>query len=478
MKKIFIFSILFIFTLSATATIRNVPGTYTTIQSAINASVNGDTVLVEPGTYFENINFRGKKIVVTSRFYINGNISYLQTTIINGSTPVNPDSASCVRFHNGEDSTTVLQGFTITGGTGTKWLDEHGAGVYREGGGILIAKCSPIIKNNIIKNNEAINITGISGAGGGGLRIGDGNPKIFNNIVMYNKGLYGAGIVLNYTGVTIKNNLICYNSQSSTYQAGAGIWADNVLSGKPRVIENNTIIHNSSTNGTAGVLSAYSSNLILRNNIIWGNTSPGGSQILLYSGGTVTVSYCDVQNGYTGTGNINIYPQFADTNFILANGSPCIDAGDSSAVYNDLADTANPGNAKFPSKGGLKNDMGAYGGPGCSLLAEISIIGLKNINSNIPDGYKLFQNSPNPFNPTTNIKFSIPVNGKWETEKNLTVLKVYDILGKEIKTLVNEKLNTGDYEVTFDGSGLASGIYFYKLISGNFTDKKMMILVK
>jgi hypothetical protein len=471
MKSLSVFIFFFALVFSANATIRNVPGTYTTIQSAINASVNGDTVLVEPGTYFENINFRGKKIVVTSRYYLGYNLSYIQSTVINGSTPASPDSASCVRFHTGEDSTAVLQGFTITGGTGTKWLDEHGAGVYREGGGILIALCSPIIKNNIIINNEAISFSGVSGAGGGGLRIGDGKPKILNNIIMNNRGKYGAGMVMNFTGATIKNNLICYNSQSSTYQSGSGIWVDGYIPGISNVIENNTIIHNSADNGTAGVASIYSASVILRNNIIWGNTSPSGPQILLYLGGTVTVSYCDVQGGYTGTGNLNVYPQFADTNFILANGSPCIDAGDSSSVYNDPADTANPSNAKFPSKGGLRNDIGAYGGKGSSLLAGTGVIGVKNINSNTPEGFNLFQNYPNPFNPSTNIKYQIANSG-------FVSLKIYNILGKEVATLVNEKQSTGNYEITFDGSGLASGIYFYKLVTENFTDNKMMILVK
>jgi hypothetical protein len=471
MKQTYFFFILILFAFSANATIRNVPGTYTTIQSAINASVNGDTVLVEPGTYYENINFRGKKIVLTSRFYLGNNLSYIQSTLINGSMPVSPDSATCVRFHNGEDSTTVLQGFTITGGTGTKWTDEHGAGLFREGGGILIAYCSPIIKNNIIKNNEAINTAGVTSCGGGGLRIGDGNPKILNNIIMYNKGLYGAGIVLNYTGVTVKNNLICYNTQSISYQAGAGIWANNTLAGKIRLIENNTIIHNTSTIGTAGVLS-YGSNLVLRNNLIWGNTtSLNGPQVLAYGGGVLTATYCDIQGGYTGAGNINIYPQFADTNFILANGSPCIDAGDSSLVYNDPPDSANPANAKFPSKGGLRNDLGAYGGAGSFLLSGVMMIGVKNINTNTPDGFKLYQNYPNPFNPSTIIRFQIK-------DLRFVTLKVYDLLGKEITTLVNENLSAGNYEINFDGRELSSGMYFYKLVSGNFTDKKVMMLIK
>jgi hypothetical protein len=472
MKTIYFFILFFAVALSANATMRNVPGTYSSIQSAINSAVNGDTVLVEPGTYFENLNFRGKKIVVTSRFYLGNNLSFIQSTIINGSTPTVPDSASCVRFYSGEDSTTVLQGFTITGGTGTRWTDEHGAGIYREGGGILIAYCSPIIKNNIIKNNEAINPAGVSGSGGGGLRIGDGRPKILNNIIMYNKGKYGAGIVLNYAGASVKNNLICYNSQSSTYSGGAGIWTNNILTGYSNLIENNTIIHNSATSGTGGVLCSNGANLIITNNILWANTTNfSNPQQILVSGGSATVSYCDTQDGYLGIGNLNVYPQFADTNFILANGSPCVDAGDSSSVYNDPADSVNPGLAKFPAKGTRRSDIGAYGGAGSFLLSGVMVIGVKNINSNVPGEFKLYQNYPNPFNPTTNIKYQIVSN-------SFVTLKIYDILGKEIATLVNENLTPGSYEVKFNGEGLSSGMYFYKLTADNYTDKKIMMLIK
>ena len=103
-----------------------VPEDYTTIQQAINASANGDTVVVASGTYYENINFRGKDILVTSYYLFNDDVSYIANTIINGSQPVHPDTASCVLIVSGEDSTAILQGFTLTGGTGTKWPDEHG----------------------------------------------------------------------------------------------------------------------------------------------------------------------------------------------------------------------------------------------------------------------------------------------------------------------------------------------------------------
>ncbi|MFZ4590690.1 MAG: Omp28-related outer membrane protein [Ignavibacteria bacterium] len=85
--------------------------------------------------------------------------------------------------------------------------------------------------------------------------------------------------------------------------------------------------------------------------------------------------------------------------------------------------------------------------------------------------YSLSQNYPNPFNPTTNIKFSIPKNSE-------TSLKIYDVLGNEVNTYFNEFLNAGTYSVEFDGGNLASGIYYYKLTSGNFTETKRMMLVK
>lgn len=88
-----------------------------------------------------------------------------------------------------------------------------------------------------------------------------------------------------------------------------------------------------------------------------------------------------------------------------------------------------------------------------------------------PDKYILSQNYPNPFNPVTNLEFGIPESG-------FVSLKVFDILGKEVATLVNEKLSTGRYETNFDGSNLTSGVYFYKLEVNGFSEVKSMILIK
>jgi len=96
-----------------------------------------------------------------------------------------------------------------------------------------------------------------------------------------------------------------------------------------------------------------------------------------------------------------------------------------------------------------------------------------------PTAFKLEQNYPNPFNPVTTIKYSIPNFGV-QTSSSLqnVVLKVYDILGREVTTLVNELKAPGNDEITFDGSKLASGIYFYKLQAGDFKQIKQMVLMK
>ncbi len=96
---------------------------------------------------------------------------------------------------------------------------------------------------------------------------------------------------------------------------------------------------------------------------------------------------------------------------------------------------------------------------------------VKNISNEIPDKFTLYQNYPNPFNPVTKIQFDIP-------RVNDISLKIYDITGKEIVTLVNEKLNAGSYSADWDGYNYTSGVYFYRLVAGDFKDTKRMVLIK
>jgi len=111
-----------------------------------------------------------------------------------------------------------------------------------------------------------------------------------------------------------------------------------------------------------------------------------------------------------------------------------------------------------------------------TLFQKVAVVyitptSVQSIDSPNPDIFYLFQNYPQPFNPATTIKYQIP-------ELSFVTIKVFDLLGNEIETLVNEKRQPGIYEVNFNADGLASGVYIYKLTSGNFTSSKKLILLK
>jgi serine protease len=158
---LFILAFFALITVDASATIRHVPADYPTIQQAIDAAVNGDTVLVAPGTYVENISFLGKAITVTSE-------SGAQSTLIDGHRV-----DSVVRFTSQEGPSSVLNGFTITNGAA-----EFNSSL--DGGGIRIVNSSPTIINNIITNNIACDA-------GAGIYALFSSPIIRDNIIADNK---------------------------------------------------------------------------------------------------------------------------------------------------------------------------------------------------------------------------------------------------------------------------------------------------
>jgi photosystem II stability/assembly factor-like uncharacterized protein len=106
---------------------------------------------------------------------------------------------------------------------------------------------------------------------------------------------------------------------------------------------------------------------------------------------------------------------------------------------------------------------------------SIPLVGISNNHNGVPVSYKLYQNFPNPFNPNTKIKYDIPVGAYGNTPLRIVI---YDLLGREVTTLINENLKPGTYEVQWDASAFSSGVYFYKLTAGEFGDVKKMILIK
>lgn len=400
MKQIFDLILACIFSSSIVfPQVLNVPEQFRSIQSAIDSSKDGDTVLVADGTYYENINFLGKKIIVASHYLINKDYSHINNTIIDGSKSINPMQASVIYIMSGEDTNSVLCGFTITNGKGTHSPPQHkdnamgGGGIIisksgakilnnkivlnkvigprASGGGIIIEspKYAVHISNNYIERNE-VTVTESHGGGAGIFCLNsDEKVLIINNIFGYNitidtdssKGIGGA-IKLIGSNPIIKNNLF----KNNTASFGGGLGTSYPINHQESRIENNTFVLNKA-HIMGGAIYSFSQKLIIRNCVIWGNYAPTDPQIV----SDCLAEYCNIKNGYRGENIIDEEPQFADTIlYSLSPTSPCVDKGNPKSIYNDSVDITKPGFALSPSHGTLRNDMGAYGGPKASKFGE------------------------------------------------------------------------------------------------------------
>ncbi|MCB0265176.1 MAG: T9SS type A sorting domain-containing protein [Calditrichaeota bacterium] len=393
----------------------NVPGDQPTIQAGINAASDGDVVLVAEGTYLENINFKGKAITVASHFLIDGDTSHISATTINGSQPPGPNRASVVTFNTGEDTTSVLCGFTITGGTGSRWAYwdmQVGGGIWIEGGAT--------IHHNYIVNNNVLNFSR-EGVAGGGIAIQTGYPtalpnghvivknnKIANNSCNGSVFVGGGGIgVLGYGITRISGNTITQNTVSAVnpldwvsggggvfiWEAtldiiknviskndapfGGGIAASSDVFGFNLRLINNTITDNNSTYKGGGVY-LFNGYCNAMNNIFWGNTAPEDSDILYR--GNLKISYSITQGDFSdlGTGNLQTDPLFANSTYHLSDASPAIDGGDPDPGFNDPSDPNNPGQPLWPAKGTLRADMGGFGGNDTVKIAPVAYPAFEN----------------------------------------------------------------------------------------------------
>jgi hypothetical protein len=328
------------------------------------------------------------------------------------------------------------------------------------GGGIYIRRYLATVQHNVITHNTLSASVGTGGGGGIWIRQVTVETIIDCNLIAYNtieEGIgFGGGLAMNEADPKITNNIITQNNATNGGAFGLAV------SSSPKII-NNTITSNEATSLGGGIYSS-TSNPIVMNTILWGNTAPTGPQI----SGSATVVFSDVEGGWAGEGNIDVNPSFSDTLFHLADSSLCIGAGIDSI---DIGGTmyycplfCYHGSPR-PNPPGSMPDIGACESP------RATPVGVEDDLSQIPEEYSLGQNYPNPFNPTTTIKYQIP-------EVSFITLKVYDVLGNEIAILVNEERPIGNYEIEFDASYLASGIYFYRIQAGNYVETKKMILLK
>jgi M6 family metalloprotease-like protein len=298
----------------------NVPQDAPTIQSAINAAQDRSVIIVAPGVYHENINFKDKGITVRSTNPANPSV--VAATIIDGG-----QAGSVVTFGGWEGTGCMLRGLTIRNGRG-----HFGGGIYGNG-------TSATIQNCVITSNSAVS---------GGAVYGF-NGLIQENIISQNRGDFAGGGLVFCNG-PIRNNLIYGNS--AIYGGGLAACYGAIL--------NNTIFGDSATSSGGGL---YACTGVIRNCIIWGNTAP--SQPQLYGG--AMPSYCCIQ-GWTGGGTKNLItasPRMVNPvarNFHLQSASPCIDAGCAIAgLTRDFEGTPRPLDGTAAPRGdGSNYDIGAY----------------------------------------------------------------------------------------------------------------------
>ena len=356
------FTMVLLSTMTCHSTVIRVPQDQSSIQSAITSSRDGDTVLVSPGTYVENLDLLVKNITVASLFLITGDRQYIDQTTIRGDSTM-PNSV--VTIAGGQSLSTVVCGFTITGGHGQKVDD------FYMGGGILIRDSSPLISGNLI----TLNVVSTScAARGGGIAIkGSANPHVSGNTILFNS-------------VNGLCDCICY--------FGGGIWIDST---------SNPLIGGGQSGG----------------NNIYSNFADLGGLVFREGKGDVV----NVQYNYWGGG-----------------------APDSFAVF--------PYN-QFDVSHWLSSPL---------AVREVE-------KPHLSTQFLLQQNFPNPFNPTTTIRFYLFQSGRID-------LSVFNVLGDRVATLVTGTLSAGHHELTWDPRDLPTGVYHYRLQSELHSETKKLLLMK
>jgi parallel beta-helix repeat protein len=386
--------------------------------------------------------------------------------------------------------------------------------VYWCGGGICCSSSSPIIIGNTIRGNSSGgNGSGIacwtnscpsisgntisqnSGNAGGGIDCEDfSSPSISGNTISENDGSWsGGGISCIDSSPIINGNTIIGNSGTGSgggiecYRSSFSI-SGNTISGNSAItgggiyccdnsdltLNGNTISGNSASSSGGGIRCQSSSDATLVNCIIWGNSFP---PVYLTSGSHLQMTYCDIQDTlWPGEGNIRVAPLFVnpssgDYHLQSTVGSfhggswlpdllysPCIDAGDPSSPF-----------ALEPMPNGGRVNMGFEGN---TLEASLSTNTSVSVPiAELPTEFRLYAPYPNPFNPVTEIVYSVPQAG-------LVSLRVYDILGRQVAVLVNGFSTPGTYRTTFNGNHLSSGIYYARLRAGTHSETCKMVLLK
>lgn len=456
MKNLIAVIIIYLCPFICNAEVIRIPQDFPTIQEGIDSAAVGDTVLVAPGTYTDTHEDFRNGFPIDVCVSMRSGVVVMSETGPDFTTITNDTASVIILVQNVPDTATVIKGFTIE---------------FSEFWGILcLENASPLIEYNIIKprpNVEGIGVV-FSGTSHGWLRSNDiqgslgvlvegaSSPAILNNVIKFcEKG------ALNEDGSSsvISGNLFRDNETGVSITDGKTQLVRNVFLQNQYAVQahSQTILLNNTMYGDSIGFWALGDSHQIYNTIIWNNNIPVDTSFFF---GTLVVNYSDIQGGWPGVGNIDADPLFQhpDTlNFNLQQNSPCVDAG-IDTIFTIQGDTIIISDFQ-----GSKPDMGAIESPW--------ITSIKTNGNEILGHFILYPNYPNPFNPATTISYHIPKRSK-------VVLKIYNILGQEVATLVNENQMAGSYQIHFDASQFSSGIYFYKIAAGSFSSARKMVVMK
>ncbi|MDW7738506.1 MAG: right-handed parallel beta-helix repeat-containing protein [Bacillota bacterium] len=343
-----------------------VPDKYATIQEAIDAAEDGDEIIVQIGVYRENIDFKGKNIILRSTDPSDPSI--VAETIIDGR-----DSGTVVSFRSGEGEGAILDGFTVT----------RGSGILISGGS------SPVIQNCIIEDNTA--------EYGAGVAIFDSAPSILNNIITNNSGFLGGGIFIEESSPLVDGNEISRNRA----EMGSGIV---IISNSAPMVTNNIIADNVATRLGGGLVVALSSTPTIRGNTITGNVAErnGGGVLIEESEPVIednTISRNRAANGggffvvnslnsalqVIGNNIANNLAYIAGGGFYMEGSSPTLDGN---SFIDNISEYLGGGLAIYNSSPVIlrnifeSNQAGIPEGGGAIWVSEDSILELNENDSN------------------------------------------------------------------------------------------------
>ncbi|MBD3410343.1 MAG: hypothetical protein GF419_09080 [Ignavibacteriales bacterium] len=428
---------------------------FASIQYAMDFAGLEDTVVVSPGLYEEGLDYAGKNVLVVSEFVFDADTSKIWNTIIDAG-----GESRAAKFVANEDSSAGLIGFTLRAGA-----------IDGAGGGVIVSGASPTLAHLRIDSCQA------SGNGGGVYLVESDLELIDVSISRCVAGTDGGGAYVD--GDASLTTLGCRFSDNSTAGRGGGLFVssgtridltrtalvDNFanegggayLLNASASFERVTIANNDATTSGDGVASLLGAQVTARNSIFWN----GGEELTgtLAMPSVLDYDYCDVFGGESslpsggavtltyGANNRDVDPAFFDAasgDYRLTSGSPLVGAGE----------------------GGV--NIGAY---------DVGYEPLAVQTDDAPRSFTLRANYPNPFNPATTISFDLPT-------KSRVRLAIHNALGERVALPIDETLDAGTRLARFDGSGMASGVYFATLearpLSGgaSFRQTIKMLLVK